>query len=366
MNVLTLFTGLFDSTGGIQTFNRSLVRALAEIARDHQVSTTALVLTDRDGAALAAQYVDTDLIRCRGFAGSRVAFASAALRAARKADCVVVGHVNFAPLARVFRALRRNSRLLLIVHGVDVWRRLPLLVRSGVDRCDGILSVSEYTRDRMIRENPTAESRFSILPCTLDPLHDGRATALVPEPRLPHGRMILSVARLAPSEQRKGIDHVIRAMPELLRDHPDLQYVIAGDGADRGRLERLAIDLRVADHVSFVGRVPDDELPAYYRACELFVLPSTKEGFGIVFLEAMYHRKACVCARAGGAKEVVADGETGLLAEPDDVAGLAHAIATLLVDPATCRRMGEAGRRRFDERFSPQMFRERVARILMA
>jgi phosphatidylinositol alpha-1,6-mannosyltransferase len=197
-------------------------------------------------------------------------------------------------------------------------------------------------------------------------MYDLRAKGAKHGPTRPRERFLLTVSRLAPSEQRKGIDQTIRAMPRLLRRHPELSYVIAGEGADRARLEDLAVERGVAKHVTFVGRVPDEDLPAFYSACEIFVLPSTKEGFGIVFLEAMYHAKACVGARAGGAQEVIAHGETGLLAEPDDVASLTEALSVLLADPLKCSRMGEAGRRRFEEHFSPSTFRSRVEKVLSA
>jgi phosphatidyl-myo-inositol dimannoside synthase len=363
-SVLTLFTSLFDSTGGIQTFNRSLVQALAEIAEGRGGNVNALVLMDRGDSALAARHLAPERTRYTGFSGSRIRFAAASLRAAREADDIFIGHVNFAPLALAFRFLRPTARIFLPVHGIDVWKRLSGPVRAGVDRCDRILSVSAFTRDCMIRFNRMPAGRFSILPCTLDARYDVRARNTTARPALPNGRILLSVSRLDASEQRKGIDDVISAMPELLRRHPDVHYVVAGDGADRTRLERLAVELGVAGRVVFAGRVGDDELPAYYDACELFVLPSTKEGFGIVFLEAMYHGKACVGSRAGGAPEVVAHGESGYLAEPDDVASLTEALSLLLADPERCRRMGQAGKRRLEDHFSPSRFRQRVEAIV--
>ena len=95
---------------------------------------------------------------------------------------------------------------------------------------------------------------------------------------------MLAVTRLVSTEDYKRIDLVIKAMPAILRHVPDAFCVVVGHGGDRSRLERLAQETNVADRVIFTGFVADELLPSYYDACDLFVLPSLREGFGIVFL----------------------------------------------------------------------------------
>jgi glycosyltransferase involved in cell wall biosynthesis len=129
-------------------------------------------------------------------------------------------------------------------------------------------------------------------------------------------------------------------------------------------LEKLAQDTSVADRVVFTGFVADELLPSYYDACDLFVLPSLKEGFGIVFLEAMYHAKACVGARAGGIPEVVEDGGTGLLAKPDSVDSFAQCVVRLLGNAAERDAMGRRGKERLEREFSYEKFRARLERVL--
>jgi phosphatidylinositol alpha-1,6-mannosyltransferase len=116
--------------------------------------------------------------------------------------------------------------------------------------------------------------------------------------------------------------------------------------------------------VVFTGFVPDELLPSYYDACDLFVLPSLKEGFGIVFLEAMYHAKACVGAIAGGIPEVVEDGGTGLLAKPDSVDSFAQCVVRLLGNGAERDAMGRRGKERLEREFSYEKFRARLERVL--
>jgi glycosyltransferase involved in cell wall biosynthesis len=134
-------------------------------------------------------------------------------------------------------------------------------------------------------------------------------------------------------------------------------FVIAGDGDDRSRLEELAEERGLADRVIFKGAVSDEELIDLYKGCDVFLMPSRQEGFGIVFLEAMAFKKPVIGGNHGGTPEVVLHKETGFLVEHGDVDDLARRIATLLDDPELCQRMGEAGRRRVEENYTFESLR---------
>jgi len=123
---------------------------------------------------------------------------------------------------------------------------------------------------------------------------------------------------------------------------------IVGDGPCRRVWERLRDDLSLRDRVEFLGTVSRRELADRYRRAAVFCLPSRQEGFGIVFLEAMAHARPIVAARAAAVPETVADGEVGILADPNDPEAFAQALATLLEDRDLGRRMGQAGRRRVE------------------
>jgi phosphatidylinositol alpha-1,6-mannosyltransferase len=160
--------------------------------------------------------------------------------------------------------------------------------------------------------------------------------------------VLLTIARLVP---RKGIDSVLAALARVRSAVPDVVYLIAGDGPDRARLEQLARSARVDDAVRFVGPIADDELPLWYSLADVFVMPSRSEppdveGFGIVFVEAAACERPVVAARAGGVPDAVADGVSGLLAEPGDDAGLARALIELLSDRARRADLGRRARER--------------------
>ncbi len=366
MNVVVLMPDLFDATGGIQTFNRALLWSLDKIAQERGWTVNALVLNDRGNSALVPRYVSPERVRYTGFARRRAQFVSGALLAARRADAVIFGHVHFAPLLFPMRLVRPGLKTYLAVYGIEAWQRLSFSRRAAASRVDRILSISAATAARMQEENGLRAERFGLMPCTLDPLYarNGHARRTRQDLGLPQGAMLLSVARLDASERYKRIDLVIEAMPAVLREVPDAFYVVVGDGSDRERLEALAVERGVRDRVHFAGRVTDEDLPSYYEACDLFVLPSLQEGFGIVFLEAMHYGKPCVGAMAGGVEEVVEEGRTGLLIHPDDAEGLARCLVCVLTSESLRTSMGAAGRMRLEERFLPHAFRDRLEAAL--
>lgn len=165
----------------------------------------------------------------------------------------------------------------------------------------------------------------------------------------PQGELLLlSVGRL---QWRKGHELVLRALPALLREYPRLRYVIAGEGNQREKLTRLIVDLALGEIVHLAGEVAESDLPAYFAACDVFVLPtrvepSDFEGFGIVFLEAAASGKPTLGGRNGGVSEAVSDGETGVLVDPERPEEILSALRALCASAELRTRMGAAGRAR--------------------
>ncbi|MDQ2968609.1 MAG: glycosyltransferase family 4 protein [Actinomycetota bacterium] len=155
-------------------------------------------------------------------------------------------------------------------------------------------------------------------------------------------RVLLAVCRLEP---QKGIDIAVRALPKIRDRHPNAELVVLGEGPLRPELEQLASSLNVPVHL--LGRVPD--VAAWLRRADVLLHPARWEGFGLVLLEAMLASKPIVATRVSSIPEIVADGQTGLLVAPDDVAGLAAAVTRVLDDPGT---YGELGRKRAESEFS--------------
>ena len=172
------------------------------------------------------------------------------------------------------------------------------------------------------------------------------------------GPRILFLGRLVPY---KGVDVLLHAMRGV-----QATALIAGDGPLRGRLEAQARELGVADSVQFLGHLSDEEVVAHLHACDVFVLPSVTraETFGVVQLEAMACGKPVVSTRLPtGVPWVNRHGETGLVVEPGDAAGLAAALETLTGDPALCGRLGAYARQRVVSQFTTARMTSHAAEL---
>jgi len=146
---------------------------------------------------------------------------------------------------------------------------------------------------------------------------------------------------------------------------PDVTYLCAGSGPYEETLRSLAAEHGVSDHVVFAGQVADEDKYAYYDACDLFVMPSrrdgqTVEGFGLSFLEAWHASKPVLGGRHGGVLELVEDGVDGVLVEPEEVSTVASAIVSLARDPSTLLEMGRRGYTKASEQYSDVIMADRI------
>ena len=348
--------------GGIQRLGRHTAAVLDSLAGE--LGMACEILSVRDAPGVHEAGVSTLGFRVRGFGGSRGRLSGAFLALAPRARLVYFGHANLASLGLAVRVVARSTPFWVGVYGIDVWERLPVLRRAGLRSAQGVLAISRATAERAARAQGLDRARIHVVAPALEPGFADGAPAPADAAARPGRKVLLTVARLAASEAYKGVDGVIRALPRIRAAVPGASYVVVGDGDDRARLERLAADTGVADAVSFVGRVSEEELRAYYARCDAFVMPSEREGFGIVFLEAMAFSKPVIAGRHGGAPEVVEEGATGFLVDAGDVERLTACIVELLSDSDLAERLGRAGRRRLEERFTFDHFAKRLRRVV--
>lgn len=313
------------------------------------------------------EYLESLFGRARRRPASKVAFALKVLArfVAWQPDVVIFTHVNHASLALAMRVLHPKTRQVFVVYGWDVWFGLSRLKQRVVSQAEAIWSISDYTTDRLVQTTRIPAARVKLLaPGLTIAQAEALAQPLNKADRGGDERWLLSVARLDGSERQKGIDHVLKALHRLRTKVPEVRYRIVGEGSDRERLEGIAKDLGIDDRVDFLGWSGQAELADLYRSCDLFILPSAQEGFGLVYVEAMAAGKPVIAAQAGAVPEVVVDGQTGILVEYGDEAALAGAIAHLCADSGLSCRLGAAGRQRFLDRFSFERVMTRFDELL--
>ncbi len=249
--------------------------------------------------------------------------------------------------------------VVIYAHGEELttWKgRKHEAMVFALRHADRVIANSEFTRDELLARGVAAERIVLIYPGVDTerfrpglPCDDLRAALGMQ----PGERLILSVGRLS---RRKGFDRVIESLPRLIEAGIAARYAIVGIGEDWDYLHRLAQEQGVADRVHFLGHVPPGDLPRWYNACDVFVMPNREiagdtEGFGMVFLEAAACGKAAIGGNAGGTGAAIRHGVTGWRVDGGSPEAVAGALAQALRDQDLLESMGRNGRMRAVQEF---------------
>lgn len=345
--------GIRDDTGGIQAFSRFLVRALLEAFPEHPVRVMVrneALNADDPLLSIPRLKIHTMAGLASGLRAPGLALSGLFQGIKDRPACALTTHMHFLPPLHVLRSLT-GTPFAGVLHGIEAWGNISAVRRHALGEADQIFAVSRYTREKVITDHNVDSSRVRVLPNTFDESrYQPGEKPLELMQRLgiqPGQKVMLTVSRLSASERYKGHDMVLRALARLSEVEPGLCYIIAGEGEYKEALRQLAAELGVTDRVYFPGFIPSAELPDYYRLCDLFIMPSTKEGFGIVFMEAMAAGKPVIGGNVDGSADALADGELGVLVSPEDVDQIARDILrvlrhehpnALLYDPKRLRR----------------------------
>lgn len=347
--LLMLLTDGPGAGGGIARYNTDLIEALAAAPCAPRV-----LIVCRHGQPGASAPANVGVVRQRA---GRLAFAWAALLLALRlppGSWVFCGHLHYAPLAR-WLCWWLGLRCWLQVHGVEAWARPSAHRRHAVEAVDLVTAVSRHTRRRLLAWAALSPARVCVVPNTVGAQFRPNAATTARVAQAP--RILLTVGRLHPDEAYKGQDRIIRLLPALVAAGVRLRYRIAGSGGDQPRLERLAEASGVAGMVEFLGAVPATQLPALYAEADLFAMPSTGEGFGISFLEAMACGTPALGLAGDGSADPLADGELGTVCAEAD---LLESLRAALLRPVERRQLSA----RVHARFGHAAFQHAVALCL--
>ncbi|AFY54177.1 glycosyltransferase [Rivularia sp. PCC 7116] len=222
-----------------------------------------------------------------------------------------------------------------------------------------IVATSPQEEEHM-RTLVSTKGSIDVIPCGTDIQRFGRADRKAARNELginPETKLVMYVGRF---DRRKGIETLVRAVGQSkLRGSEDLKLIICGgsraghsDGKERDRIEKIVAELGMTQMTEFPGRVSQKDLPSYYAAADVCVVPSHYEPFGLVAIEAMASYTPVVASDVGGLQFTVVSEKTGLLAAPQNVSAFANAIDRILLDPQWREQLGEAARKRVENKFS--------------
>jgi phosphatidyl-myo-inositol dimannoside synthase len=281
----------------------------------------------------------------------------AALMIRRRFRLTVVWHMD---LLRLLPFLRlRGTKVVLILQGIEAWRRRPWPERALLKRVDQFLSISDYTWRRFVMANPeyAATPHRTVLLGT-DAPWEGRS----PEPGSAPAALMLG--RLARGEDYKGHRQMLDAWPLVRQQIPSAELWIAGDGDLRQDLERLALQRGLGESVRFFGFVSESQKQTLLRQSRCMAVPSRGEGFGLVYLEAMRLGRPCLVSSFDAGQEVVGPPQSGLAVNPDDRDSLADATCRLLSHGLEWDEWSRQARQRYERLFTAKQYQQRLLSAL--
>ncbi|MBD2529522.1 glycosyltransferase family 4 protein [Nostoc flagelliforme FACHB-838] len=333
-----IFPNIFDFKGGIQVYSTFLLQALQDIYPEAHYDVFLKYDKYNLGQQQNLQFLTSTRFHYFGDLPrllQTILFATKIIILAilQRPTIVISTHVNYATACYVLKLLT-GIPYWVVAHGLEVWEIENKATTLALQKADKIISVSNYTRQRLLEYKNIDSEKVVLLPNTFDanqfkinpkPLYLLKRYNLTDEQPV-----ILTVTRMGRMAKYKGYDQILHALLKVRLHIPNVHFILAGKGDDLPRINALVTRLNLQDCVTIAGFVPDEELCAYYNLCDVFALPSKGEGFGIVYLEALACGKPVLAGNQDGSIDPLAEGKLGCLVNPDNVEEIANNLIQIL------------------------------------
>lgn len=365
---ITLFLTLriFSATGGIEKVSKIMGKALHELAADRPGDSLKVYSMYDKLKDHNKKYFPASVFK--GFGKNKLLFVLAATREGIRSGEVILSHINLLLAGFLIKVFSPRTKIILIAHGIEVWHSFPFWKKFMLRKCDQILAVSHFTKERIIALNGYDERKVTVFNNCLDPflqppLNATRNGELRTRYNLDAEDMVLiTLTRFSSRERYKGYDNVFYVLSGLKESYPSIKYLLVGkyDQKEKSRVDALISALDLQDNIIFTGFIPDEEISAHYNIADLYIMPSKKEGFGIVFIEAMYYGKPVIAGNKDGSSDALSNGKFGLLVNPDDREEINNAIIKVINN----RTAFVPDRQEVLDKFSYPVYKEKLRKIL--
>lgn len=361
MLLLSLHT--FSLTGGIERMAKVLTKICNDAHKNGALKQFHAMALYDNKKEFDHSYCDE--VSFQAFNGNKVRFICNLLFQAQKNDTILLTHVNLLFPALLSRLFSNNKRIILLAHGIEVWNRLSWWKRKWINKYAEIWAVSTYTATQLANINRINPTKVKVLNNCLDPFFKVPLDFEKPQYLLDRYQLndnqpvLLTINRLSFAEQYKGYEQVITALIDTKKIFPNIRYLIAGkaDPQELDRLQKLILQAQLENHIHFIDFINEDELSDHLLVADLFVMPSKKEGFGLVFIEAAACGCRSVAGNQDGSADALLDGQLGQLVNPDDIYEISQAIILSLNN-------GNINKRSIQstclENFSYQIYKQKV------
>lgn len=333
-----IFPNIFDFKGGIQVYSIFLLKALQDVYPEAKYDVFLKYDKDNLKQQPNLQFLTSTKFHYFGDLPKllqTILFATKIIVLAifQRPTIVISTHVNYAVACYVLKLLT-GIPYWVVAHGLEVWDIENKATKLALQKADKIISVSNYTRQRLLEDKNIDSNKIVLLPNTFD----ASQFKINPKPNYLLKRynltdkqpVILTVTRMGRMAQYKGYDQILHALVKIRFHIRNVRFILAGKGDDLPRINALVSSLNLQDCVTIAGFVPDEELCAHYNLCDVFALPSKGEGFGIVYLEALACGKPVLAGNQDGSIDPLAEGKLGCLVDPDNVEEIAYNLIQIL------------------------------------
>lgn len=334
--ILFLTLHVFGATGGIEKVCRIAAKSLYEMTFDEMMKVKLMSMHDTQEQGDENHFFPTESFL--GFGGNRIRFISSAVTEGAKSDIVILSHINLLLAGWLIKKISPRTKVVMFAHGIEVWRNLQRHQLKMIASCDRIFAVSNYTADIVSKIKGIKPGKAHVLNNCLDPFLPQKARGIQDAElrrryHLKESDIILfTLTRLSSKERYKGYDKVIEAMMKINNDFPDLKYLIAGsyDANEKSFLDEIISKYKLDGKVKLAGFIPEEELIDHFKMADLYVMPSMKEGFGIVFIEAMFYGLPVIAGNKDGSTDALLNGKLGKLVDPLNTTEIASAMSEIL------------------------------------
>lgn len=330
---MALVTDAFGGHGGIALYNRDVLNSLCL----HQ-DVTEVVAIPRSATQHEKNYPDQLTYDLSGL-GSGLAYiktVSKYILSGGKFNLILCCHINLMPIAWLIGRLF-NIPVILEIYGIEAWNpRGRWLAEKLSAKAQVVISISDYTRVRYLSWSKLDPKLCKILPNAIhmEEYSSGeKPQYLLDRYGIENKEILLTLGRIVSKERAKGFDEVLDVLPDLIKHHPNIVYVVAGDGEYLPALRKKVERQKLKNHVLFTGMVEESEKADHYRLADVYVMPSRGEGFGFVFLEALACGTPVIASKVDGSREAVLDGQLGAVVHPDKPDEIKQAILRALTLP---------------------------------
>lgn len=313
-------------------------KALYEEGLQRRLPVRIFSMHDKKGSANGNEYFPAEMF-C-GYDAAKSKFVTAAILTGVKSNVVILSHINLLLAGWMIKKLSPRTKVILLAHGIEIWQQLNKQQLIMLQSCDKIVSVSNFTMQKVMDLHGIPKEKCVVLNNCIDPFLDAkpykeRDAVLMKRYNItPNDTIIFTLTRLSERDRYKGYENVITAIGSLNNKNKSLKYLLSGsyDALEKKYIDAMIKKGGLQENIILTGFIPDEELPSHFSLADIYIMPSKKEGFGIVFIEAMFYGVPVIAGDEDGSVDALMNGKLGMLIPTENAKATEMALQEIITN----------------------------------